>query len=304
MSVLLPLAIFLLPLLITAVAMSLVLRRNRRFVNPLTKSLARPPGTQLARQLAGEQTEVGFGVSELLLPALVPMIIFVQFKERILLGQPVFLGVLLLSMTVWGVWVAIALRRLLKRFGKIRVLRLAYECELAVGQELDQLMRFGFRVFHDVQADKFNVDHFVVGPAGVFAVETKGRSKRSGDRAGAGKTAYRVSYQRGILEFPGWSESEPPKQAARQAVWAGKWLSEAVGFAVPVKPVVVLPGWYIENKDNPAVPVIASGFIEKFFRGQRQQALSAQQIEQISYQINQKVRDLPPGEIARALQEA
>ncbi|MEQ8693427.1 MAG: nuclease-related domain-containing protein [Pseudomonadales bacterium] len=227
-----------------------------------------------------------------------------QFKERILLWEPISLGFFMVSMLAWVVLVAIAIRRLLKRFDRIRVLRLAYECELAVGQELDQLMRFGFRVFHDVQAGKFNVDHLVIGPAGVFAVETKGRSKRMDDAAGGGKTVYRVAYENGVLTFPGWSESEPPKQAARQASWANKWLSEAVGFPVLVKPVVVLPGWYVENKDNPAVPVIASGYIEKFFRSQRPQALSPQQIQQISYQVDQKVRDLPPGEVGKPLSES
>ena len=39
-------------------------------------------------------------------------------------------------------------------------------------------MRDGFAVFHDVPGDKaFNVDHVVIGPQGVFAVETKGRGK-------------------------------------------------------------------------------------------------------------------------------
>ena len=28
-------------------------------------------------------------------------------------------------------------------------------------------------VYHDIQADQFNIDHVVVGPSGVFAVETK-----------------------------------------------------------------------------------------------------------------------------------
>ena len=42
-----------------------------------------------------------------------------------------------------------------------------------MGQELERLYQEGFFVFHDWDSGKGNVDHFVVGPKGVFAVETK-----------------------------------------------------------------------------------------------------------------------------------
>ncbi|WP_119066494.1 nuclease-related domain-containing protein [Rubrobacter indicoceani] len=46
--------------------------------------------------------------------------------------------------------------------------------ERAVGDELDKLYKEGFHVFHDYKPDNFaNVDHFIVGPTGVFAIETK-----------------------------------------------------------------------------------------------------------------------------------
>ena len=37
----------------------------------------------------------------------------------------------------------------------------------------------GFHVYHDFPAEGFNIDHIVVGAKGVFAVETKTRSKRT-----------------------------------------------------------------------------------------------------------------------------
>ncbi|HET7478113.1 MAG TPA: nuclease-related domain-containing protein, partial [Rubrobacteraceae bacterium] len=46
--------------------------------------------------------------------------------------------------------------------------------EFLVGEELEKLYKEGFHVFHDYFAlDRGNVDHFVVGPPGVFAIETK-----------------------------------------------------------------------------------------------------------------------------------
>jgi ABC-type antimicrobial peptide transport system permease subunit len=46
---------------------------------------------------------------------------------------------------------------------------------------LSVLMLDGYRVFHDLQFEGLNIDHALVGPAGVFAVETKLR--KSGSRS-------------------------------------------------------------------------------------------------------------------------
>jgi hypothetical protein len=280
-----------------------VIKANKRFLNPLTKSLARPPGTQLGRELGREQIETGFGILEIVFPSLVPILVYAQTKEKILSGEPLAVGLLMVVLIGWAIWVGYSTWKLLKRFDRIRVLRLAYECELAVGQELDLLMLNGFRVFHDIPAGNFNIDHIVVGECGVFAVETKGRSKRLNGPE-EGKKGYQVIYEGGVLKFPGWRDKESPEQASRQAKWASKWLSDATGLKVPVRPVVVLPGWYIENKDRPVVPVIASGYIQKYFQSQHQGLFDQQQVQQIVYQIDQKVRDIAPGEIARPLPEA
>jgi hypothetical protein len=52
----------------------------------------------------------------------------------------------------------------------LRSLRLAAEDEKAVGQFLEGLRERGYRVFHDVVGDGFNVDHVRIGPARSFDV--------------------------------------------------------------------------------------------------------------------------------------
>lgn len=47
------------------------------------------------------------------------------------------------------------------------------EGEVKAGRELERLHREGFYVFHDWDSGRGNVDHFVIGPQGVFVVETK-----------------------------------------------------------------------------------------------------------------------------------
>ena len=67
------------------------------------------------------------------------------------------------------------IRKLIKASERLDHLKAGFDAELAVGQELDQLMLSGARVFHDFPAENFNIDHIVISTSGVFAVETKGR---------------------------------------------------------------------------------------------------------------------------------
>ena len=69
------------------------------------------------------------------------------------------------------------LKKLMMLVRRRHKLSIGLDAELAVAQELNELMLNGHRVFHDFPADKFNIDHIVVGESGVYAVETKGRTK-------------------------------------------------------------------------------------------------------------------------------
>lgn len=52
------------------------------------------------------------------------------------------------------------------------------EGEEQVGQVLERLRDFGWHVLHDVDMGRGNVDHILVGPAGVLTVETKSHAGR------------------------------------------------------------------------------------------------------------------------------
>ena len=147
-------------------------------------------------------------------------------------------------------------------------------------------------------AENFNIDHVVVCPSGVYAVETKGRSKRIPDEADE-RDNFRVSYVSGRLEFPSYIDTKTIPQSVRQAQWLSKWLSSATGFSVKADPLVVLPGWFVEIKDKPKVPVIASGYIDGYFKRRNGNVLNSEQITRIVHQLDTKVRDLKPGEIVR-----
>ncbi len=73
--------------------------------------------------------------------------------------------------------VAFAAYRIYKALPRWRALKLGRDGEKVVGQFLETLGERGYRVFHDVVGGNFNLDHVLIGPAGVFTVETKTYSK-------------------------------------------------------------------------------------------------------------------------------
>jgi len=148
----------------------------------------------------------------------------------------------------------------------------------------------GCRVYHDFLADGFNIDHIVVGPKGVFAVETKGRAKP--DRNGGTEEA-KVVCDGQILRFPDWSESRPIEQAKSQASWLAKWLDSAVGEPVPVQPVLALPGWYVV-REKPMDLFIINGKNPDLMLKYSNVALSETLVKRIVHQLEQRCRDIEP----------
>jgi hypothetical protein len=257
--------------------------------NPLTRDLLRSPGESLRDQL--EEQWLNTCAFMTFSPAWALMVYamyisHVAFGGRSLTaaGLAFYVGLIALGVgyACWKVWQILKARQLL---------RLGYEAEVAVGQELNELVRLGYYVFHDLPAEGFNVDHVAVGPNGVFAIETKGRSKvESRDDGGEG---WKVTYDGKRLIFPSWSEADPLDQAIRQAKWLRDLLRSAVGDAVPVQPVLVLPGWFINRTSGEGIPVLNGkqlvNYIPKLGSGAR---LENSLIQRIVHQLDQRCRDV------------
>jgi hypothetical protein len=188
------------------------------------------------------------------------------------------------------IFVTFFVSRLLRVMKQLHNEYLGLDCERSVGQELNLLLLDGCRVYHDFQADGFNIDHIVIAENGVFAIETKGRAKP--DR-GKGQDDAKVVYDGNSLQFPTWNERQPLEQAKRQAEWLGNWLTSAVGAQVSVKPALALPGWYVERKKGDFL--IYNGKNPKFLLSIRAESgLSPDMVQRISHQIEQRCRDVEP----------
>jgi hypothetical protein len=197
----------------------------------------------------------------------------------------------LLALVGFGA-LAVGAYKIVRLVERARNLRLGLEAETAVGEELNLLMKQGFSVFHDIPGDKaFNVDHVVVGPNGVFAIETKGRAKLAGK---GDKSAYSIELRDERLHFPDWVGREPLDQATRNADWLRKWLSSAVGEPISVKPVLVFPGWMVERKGKSDVAVISGKECLGYFPKAKVATLSPKQMQQIAHQLDARCRDVEP----------
>ncbi|MGA7950998.1 MAG: nuclease-related domain-containing protein [Thiobacillaceae bacterium] len=179
-------------------------RQRKQKRSPLSRDLLRSPGESLRKKLSDLDWDMA---GDLVLLPTIPLAIYsIHLTQSYLLGHPESILRITFSVTTGVLAWSFLFFRTYKSARTIWKLRLGYEAELAMGQELDQLMRQGAVVFHDVPAEGFNIDHVLVAPNGVFAIETKGRSKPNRNR---GKEDAKVMYDGKALNFPTWTESRP-----------------------------------------------------------------------------------------------
>lgn len=276
-----PVAIFFASMLIP-VSLALWIRYQRRSRrSPLTVQLLRSPGESLALQIEKVSEDLDLYFTFL---AFIPLIFFTMYLSMRYLGnQKINWVTLLIPCSAFMVFFCFKFSALMK---KRNSLRLGLDCERAVGQELDQLMLDGYRVYHDFPAENFNIDHVVIGANGVFAVETKGRAKPV-------KGEVKIIYDGQGLQFPTHYEREPFEQAKRQADWFARWLTSAVGAEVAVKPVLVFPGWYIERK-KPGLLIYNGKSPRPVYKNAGGSVLSTEMIQRIAHQVEQRCRDVEP----------
>ena len=259
--------------------------RGRR--NPLRDNLLRGPGHTVGAQREEYLIELMAYVA--VVPAVAVVFYAMYLSRDRAASLSAFTGWLYLSAGL--VFFGFAVLKTVSIVKRLRDTGLGFEAESAVGQELNWLMRDGFSVFHDVPGDKnFNIDHVVVGRQGTFAVETKGRSKPMRKN----EVEYVVEHINGELVFPGWKETAPLEQARMNANWLAKWLTSAVGTPVTVKPVLAIPGWWIERKSPSDVAIVNGKNTKAYFTKTQSAELSEQLVRQIVHQLDGRCRDVEP----------
>ena len=183
---------------------------------------------------------------------------------------------------------AVAWRKLRSLLRERACYRLGFEGERYVAEELNQLMADGFRVFHDVPFDNYNLDHVLVGPPGVFVIETKTRRKPVSDE---GEKAYKVTFDGAVLHFPKGSDTDALEQVRRNRDTLSKWLSSATGDRVRARGILTIPGWFVEQIVPSAdVQCLNPKQIRSAVLRITQVPLTAEQIQRASHQLEQKCK--------------
>ncbi len=256
--------------------------------SPLTQMLLRGPGESL--KTAIDDLNDDLLINMVMLPTVALLLYAMHISQSYFLGIEETTVRTVLAVLIGMGSIGYLLNSILKQLARVSKLRQSFEGEVAVAQELNQLMRMGAYVFHDVPAEGFNIDHVIVLPSGVYAVETKSRMKP--DRGGTEDA--KVVFDGKRLNFPGWSEIEPLEQATRQAKWLENWLSNAVGERVVVKAVLALPGWYVDRKARSDVVMISGKNATGTFSKLSHASLSEEMTKRIAHQLEQRCRDVEP----------
>lgn len=162
------------------------------------------------------------------------------------------------------------LARLLQVHTDERAYRLGAVGEEEVGRRLAKLDQDRWLVLHDIirNASGTNVDHVVIGPAGVFSLNTKHHPKAKivVTERGFRVNSYRASY------LP---------VAVSEATKVALVLGVAVGFPVQVRPVIVVMGAELEVRSAPPdVSVIRRRDLPKWFL-KLPDALDDQQVKEL-----------------------
>lgn len=261
--------------------------RRRALRLPVTDKLLRPPGESCRRKIEQLDDKLGeLGLWLMGFPATV-LALYVS-NNGTAAGSKLLVWIISAlvgaAFTAWIVWKMLNLVKERDRW------RLGLRGERFVGQQVNQLMLHGCRVFHDVPLDQGgNIDHVVVAPSGVFAIETKAKRKGTASET---RRAHEVIYDGQTLEYPLYRDTRDLHQARTQAERLQKMLIPLLLEPVPVQPLLALPGWFVISRALGDVIVVNPKMIEAAIVSPSQTILSADQIREISYILDQKCRDM------------
>ena len=249
---------------------------------PLSEKLLRPAGYTLSRQLTDLSDDYlawAFGAFFAALISTGTM----GFASLDSSGK--YIVLLVFALCAAGCTV-MAWRKLIH----IRRVRLGLLGEQAVAEQLQLLCAKSYQIFHDVPGGgKWNIDHVVVGPAGVFAIETKARTKRPGPN---GEPDFKAVFDGRVIRFAGHADRKALEQARANAKWLSSMLSKATGEAVSVQAIVALPGWMVDIKTKDCDVKVLSGKQVPGLIVSGSARVSGKVIQQIAYQLDQRCRDV------------
>ncbi|MEQ8206590.1 MAG: nuclease-related domain-containing protein [Woeseia sp.] len=113
----------------------------------------------------------------------------------------------------------------------------------SVREFLEGLRGLGYRVFHNLPGDSGDIDHVIISTHGVFNIQVMARRKAvDGDNRirydGAAVSLNGGPYDSSVIEF-----------AVSRSRQLQRLLREHTGAELPVKAVLLFPGWAVESAE-------------------------------------------------------
>ena len=188
-------------------------------------------------------------------------------------------------------------RTFYRRIQELRNRELGHDGEQLVAERLAPLAQLGCLIFHDCPADMHgNIDHIVITPSVVYAIETKTRRKRPSPDPE--RATCEVIYDGHCLDFPHGREDFALDQTRRQALWLADLLKKALAETVEVRAVLALPGWMVCRKGRGDVAVVNPKELPALIRD-KSAVLSpsdaARRMQQIAFVLDGRCRDVAFG---------
>jgi len=278
-------------------------REARRERPPLNQKLLRPAGySAMCRvdELADELTPalaqaaaagVLFGIAAATFYPVLEGVVLGRFTLAQVIHVPkaeMFLAgaCLMLACLLWSLREIIVVWRL---DDQMRTWRFGMRGEQAVAEALTDrsLAAAGYVAFHDIPGDgKWNIDHVVVGPGGVFVLETKIRSRRKATRQQEENVVF---FDGRVLEFPWCYDAEAVGQVEESAKWMRKFLAAFPPKDIPVQPVIVVPGWYVTARGNYPVKAMNATYLLNYLKGEKRR-FTPEQLEPVIQRLDERCR--------------
>lgn len=231
-----------------------IAKERAKHKSPFTRNLLRAPGESCSKKLAE--------LDDLFWESNAQLFSLFAFVSGLALGLLTPALKSPLAMITFG---GLAIAAAILKMGQIRKairardnFRLGQEGEKHTAQALLPLLGQGYEMYHDIEfkdstGKTFNLDHVLIGPAGVVVVETKARSKAS-DAKGTGAAA--VRYDGKQIRFPTGLETAALDQVLANAKRLSRELTAHTGESVYVRAAVSLPGWFVTQTAKEVNPVV------------------------------------------------
>ncbi|MDR3457496.1 MAG: nuclease-related domain-containing protein [Verrucomicrobiae bacterium] len=286
-------------------------RRRRKIARnerpPQQTKILRPPGYSLHCQIDDLSEKFSFAVMQSVLAGatfgmicsgfypLIEGLVLQRFTYAQMSAPPRFYLIyasLLLAMSTLA-WLIASVVKAVQHHRLIQNYRFGLRGEQAVAEALADasVAEAGYVVFHDVPGDgAWNVDHIVIGPGGIFVLETKTRPRRTPTRK---QPDQQVWFDGKKLQFPWCYDCKAVGQAERNAGWVKEFVAGFAPKNIVVQPVVVVPGWFVEPPDgNWPVKAMNAAYLAKHLAIYSKRRFTSAELQPLIRRFDERCRDL------------